>query len=91
MVAQMRSRRSVLAAGLLAQLAALTAGATRARDYAARRLSGGRWLCPEDDCGYVYDPAKGDPTQGIPPGTALADLPEDWVCPWCGLPHHRWL
>jgi rubredoxin/molybdopterin converting factor small subunit len=36
-------------------------------------------------CQYVYDPAKGDPTQGIPPGTPFADVPETWVCPLCGL------
>jgi rubredoxin len=35
-------------------------------------------------CGYVYDPAAGDPDNGIEPGTAFADLPEDWVCPLCG-------
>ncbi len=35
-------------------------------------------------CGYVYDPAQGDPTHGVPPGTAFADLPADWVCPVCG-------
>ena len=35
-------------------------------------------------CGYVYDPAKGDPDNGIAPGTAFADLPESWVCPDCG-------
>ncbi len=35
-------------------------------------------------CGYVYDPAKGDPESGVEPGTAFADLPEDWVCPVCG-------
>jgi len=34
-------------------------------------------------CGYVYDPAKGDPDNGIQPGTAFEDLPEDWVCPTC--------
>lgn len=34
-------------------------------------------------CSYVYDPAVGDETQGIPPGTAFADLPDDWVCPVC--------
>lgn len=36
-------------------------------------------------CGYVYDPAKGDPDSGIAPGTAFEDLPEDWVCPVCGV------
>jgi len=36
-------------------------------------------------CGYVYDPAVGDPESGIPPGTSFDDLPEDWVCPQCGV------
>ncbi len=35
-------------------------------------------------CGYVYDPVLGDPGNGIPAGTAFADLPEDWTCPDCG-------
>ena len=35
-------------------------------------------------CGYVYDPEKGDPDNGIEPGTSYGDLPEDWVCPLCG-------
>lgn len=36
-------------------------------------------------CGYIYDPELGDPENGIEPGTAFADLPDDWVCPLCGL------
>ena len=36
-------------------------------------------------CGYVYDPELGDPDNGIEPGTAFEDLPEDWVCPLCGV------
>jgi anaerobic nitric oxide reductase flavorubredoxin len=36
-------------------------------------------------CGYIYDPAKGDPDAGIAPGTAFEDLPDDWVCPVCGV------
>ena len=36
-------------------------------------------------CGYVYDPAEGEPENGIAPGTAFEDLPEDWVCPLCAL------
>ncbi|HJA83065.1 MAG TPA: rubredoxin [Candidatus Bacteroides intestinavium] len=36
-------------------------------------------------CGYVYDPALGDPENGITPGTAFNDLPDDWVCPLCGV------
>jgi rubredoxin len=35
-------------------------------------------------CGYVYDPAEGDPENGINPGTAFEDLPDDWFCPECG-------
>lgn len=35
-------------------------------------------------CGYIYDPAKGDPDHDIQPGTAFEDLPEDWTCPDCG-------
>ena len=35
-------------------------------------------------CGYVYDPAHGDPDRGIEPGTSYEDLPEDWECPVCG-------
>ena len=36
-------------------------------------------------CGYVYDPAPGDPAHDIPPGTLFEDLPEDWICPQCGF------
>ena len=35
-------------------------------------------------CGYVYDPAEGDPDGGIEAGVAFANLPDDWVCPVCG-------
>ncbi|HHW28679.1 MAG TPA: High molecular weight rubredoxin [Syntrophomonadaceae bacterium] len=35
-------------------------------------------------CGYVYDPAEGDPENGIEPGTPFEDLQDDWVCPVCG-------
>ena len=35
-------------------------------------------------CGYVYDPEAGDPDNGVNPGTAFEDLPDDWVCPVCG-------
>ncbi len=42
-----------------------------------------KYVC--DPCGYVYDPELGDPDNGIAPGTAFEDLPEDWVCPICGV------
>lgn len=35
-------------------------------------------------CGYIYDPAVGDPENGVEAGTAFEDLPEEWVCPDCG-------
>ena len=42
-----------------------------------------KYVC--EPCGYEYDPAVGDPDNGIAPGTAFEDLPDDWVCPICGL------
>ena len=42
-----------------------------------------KFLC--EPCGYIYDPAVGDPDANIPAGTAFEDLPEDWGCPICGL------
>lgn len=35
-------------------------------------------------CGYVYDPAQGDPKSNTPLGTPFESLPDDWVCPFCG-------
>lgn len=36
-------------------------------------------------CGYIYDPEVGDPDGGIAPGTPFENIPDDWVCPVCGL------
>lgn len=36
-------------------------------------------------CGYIYDPEVGDPDNGIAPGTSFDKLPEDWICPVCGV------
>ena len=41
-----------------------------------------KWRCVV--CSYVYDPAEGDPENGVPPGTAFENIPDDWVCPLCG-------
>jgi rubredoxin len=41
-----------------------------------------KWECTA--CGYIYDPQKGDPANGIPPGTPFESLPDGWVCPECG-------
>lgn len=40
-----------------------------------------RYVCV--NCGYIYDPAEGDPEAGIAPGTAFEALPEGWKCPVC--------
>ncbi len=42
-----------------------------------------KWECTA--CGYIYDPAVGDPNNGVPPGTRFEDLPDTWVCPQCGV------
>ena len=42
-----------------------------------------RYVCTV--CGYVYDEAAGDPDHCVAPGTAWADVPEDYVCPLCGV------
>jgi Rubredoxin len=39
----------------------------------------------ECSCGYVYDPAVGDPDRGIEPGTSFESLPDDYECPVCGM------
>jgi rubredoxin len=41
-----------------------------------------KYVC--DVCGYIYDPAEGDPDNDIAAGTPFDSLPEDWVCPLCG-------
>ena len=35
-------------------------------------------------CGYVYNPAEGDPDNDVAPGTAFENIPDDWTCPVCG-------
>lgn len=41
-----------------------------------------KWQCII--CGYIYDPALGDPDNGINPGTSFEELPDVWLCPECG-------
>lgn len=41
-----------------------------------------KYVC--EPCGYIYDPAAGDPDSGAAPGTDFEKLPDDWVCPVCG-------
>ena len=67
--------------------------AKNAPTYAARAAAEGRvgkerntkmkkYVCQV--CGYVYDPAAGDPDNGVPAGTPFDKVPADWVCPVCG-------
>ncbi len=55
--------------------------------FADKKAKGGsdsmKYVC--DICGWVYDEEKGSPENGIAPGTAFDDLPEDFVCPICGV------
>ncbi|MBW9150976.1 rubredoxin [Clostridium estertheticum] len=37
-------------------------------------------------CGYIYDPAEGDPDGEVKLGTKFENIQEDWVCPLCGVP-----
>ena len=40
-------------------------------------------------CGWIYDEAKGDPDNGIAPGTRFEDLPAEFICPLCGAPNEE--
>lgn len=51
------------------------------------KTKSGKYVC--SICGYVYDPVVGDTTQGIPAGTAFADLPSEWRCPRCKQPKNK--
>ncbi|MEJ6517262.1 MAG: rubredoxin [Pseudomonadales bacterium] len=42
-----------------------------------------KWQCIV--CGFIYDEEEGLPDEGIAAGTAWNDIPEDWVCPECGV------
>ena len=36
-------------------------------------------------CLWVYDPATGEDSQDVAPGTAWSDVPDDFLCPECGM------
>jgi rubredoxin len=48
-----------------------------------RRFSMESYVCIV--CGYIYDPEVGDVDNDIAPGTSFEDIPDDWVCPLCGV------
>lgn len=70
----------------LAGCAATDGGAERGPSYyapgMAETATTGLWMC--ESCGFIYDPAEGDPDGGIPAGTAFESIPDDWFCPVCG-------
>ena len=47
------------------------------------------YQCQTVNCGYIYNPDKGDRKGKIPKGTQFEDLPQDWKCPVCGAPRNR--
>ena len=76
--------------GVLAGAAVLLGGLSGRRPARAEVPDHQRYLCGEIGClPYIYDPRRGDPNHGIPPGTAFADLPGDWLGPICGVGKHR--
>ena len=42
-----------------------------------------KYVC--EVCDWVYDPATGDPDNGVDPGTKIINKKKDWVCPICGV------
>ena len=50
--------------------------------YVEKGIKMDKYLCTV--CGYIYDPAVGDPDNGVKPGTPFEQIPESWVCPVCG-------
>ena len=51
--------------------------------FTARRAIMRKWQCLV--CSFVYFEAKGLPEEGIPPGTSWDEIPDDWMCPECGV------
>lgn len=46
-----------------------------------------KWQCTA--CNYIYDPEKGDPENGVAPGTKFEDISDSWICPQCGVPKNQ--
>ena len=59
------------------------AGKTVKKVSGGQAKKSGKYRCTV--CSYIYDPEKGDPDNGITPGTVFKDLPDDWKCPECGV------
>jgi rubredoxin len=46
-----------------------------------------KYICT--NCGYIYDPAAGDPERGFAPPCTFESLPADWTCPICYVSKDR--
>ena len=68
----------------IAQPRAQTPASTQTQQPPATQSEPQKYMCSV--CRYIYDPAKGDPQGGIPPGTPFDKIPDDWVCPICRVP-----
>ncbi|MCB9947962.1 MAG: rubredoxin [Rhodospirillaceae bacterium] len=76
----------------LAVSAAVGAIAAVVRPIGAAEGDDTRYVCTTADCApYVYDPALGNPAQGVPAGTPFAALPDSWRCPNCGSAKHAFI
>jgi rubredoxin len=58
------------------------AGSVKLSRALAEAATTQKWIC--ESCGFIYDPAEGDPDGGIAPGTGFEQIPDDWFCPVCG-------
>jgi len=86
MAAARQPARGRAIAGKPAAVGALTKARTKSRimkpvKKPAKQMT--RYKCKI--CGYIYSPFRGEPHNGIPAGTAFEDLPEDYICPICGM------
>lgn len=43
------------------------------------------WQCQNHNCGYIYNPEKGDKKGKIPKDVPFEELPDTWRCPLCGV------
>lgn len=62
---------------------------SRTKPDKAENNYGAKYQC--SICGYIYDPSVGDPDSGIPAGTLFENIPDDWICPICGVTKDKFI
>lgn len=62
---------------------------SRTKPNKAENNYGAKYQC--SICGYIYDPSVGDPDSGIPAGTLFENIPDDWICPICGVTKDKFI